>query len=1297
MNEYYNTINKILQTLESNINITSLPSTTIDQKIQQQQFQEIDKSFTQLITLLKESDENGMVISVLSNSDIALRFINIFQTHIICCNNNQSSPLPNLKSKNKDNNNINNNNNNNNSILNSQIDKLAINSLRSLGFFLYSTSIIKCLSSDSQIREISTLLENTIQVTKNKNICNYAIWCFSSQSFPNGPISNKLPNTYCDLLANTPFNSKTIENEVLNSFTTLLQQNLQLYLNSTEVWLPIIFNKILRLENLPNITDKLKQILDIIVNHYQMKNNVMSERVSDVLLSGCNSFMENMGKLFDGKNEILSIQCWGIYVFFTGKLIFVNKMANKVLGLAEKCFTHENKLVRIETYNSWKLLIDSMDIEYISVDKRLELFCAPFMTGFTSERETEVKKVSFSTWMYFLKQFKTQLFDVFNKVFTPLFVSILKNKKSFKDDDESENEKKTNINNNRNNNNNNNNNNCADFELGESALHLLVSITAPSQEVRRVSKLKLQGLYGIVLDTLPLSFNSNQVLKCITGDLEPFTLAVSTNFLSTSTPTKTILPYSNEKIEIWSGLLKRMSNIDKRDQNYLPFLKSVLLFIQKLFAQLDPSSLSPDDHELWFYRSIYQLTISNVPNSVLIGSGSSGSENSSGGGENIIENINGGKNYIAIDFFSLNLIEFGFKLNSDQIKEFLIPLFEELCSCSFSSNNYVDLASRLNFIVGVMNDNVDSDVGLVYLLQLWFTLTKTIQSFIKKSHQLLSLPQPLIIRILESVSNLLVWPLRAIASTPYSNDTSIKPGSMLESNSKLWKSTFQSLVTIFSIKTTLNPTIGFILQTINDLQLSSHFNYFDFILSIITPLVDNYDITPIVQSSGNTNNNQQQQQQQQEKKKSIKNNGSLLEIDLLISNILLNLNIVLMNSHHSKMIINGGVNQFRVLKQLSPLFESIGTMIKKCKSVPLCLAALKNMEGSFILYLKDGGKPTDQTILTKLTNEDKYILTTLIKSSFFTFYSNTLDVLINDVSTLPSSSSFSSSSPIYNNKLLEQLELLIISAFTSLYDENKEKILFFWNETWGRQNQNQDLIYPSKLYKCFKKLENRVSIKLPNFQNQQNNNSNNKRSNSHLGEYNNYTLELNSSRNEESQDDFNLPESELNKFNNHNINLINKDNKDVIMGGKSSNTSTATPKNKKQRVSTTNSNQDKEKYVFIDKPIENDISTQSLTDHQMEILEKQKLKRNSSTSLSSSLSSTGNSNNNTPPTLLLNGHNNNNNDKYIENEDLLSIINSFNNKLFENQSTLSLLQIQTVSLEISNKVNMILKNRLFNK
>lgn len=61
----------------------------------------------------------------------------------------------------------------------------------------------------------------------------------------------------------------------------------------------------------------------------------MSERVSEVLLSNCNSFMENMGKLFDTKNEILSIQCWGIYVFFTGKLIFVNKMANKVLGLAE--------------------------------------------------------------------------------------------------------------------------------------------------------------------------------------------------------------------------------------------------------------------------------------------------------------------------------------------------------------------------------------------------------------------------------------------------------------------------------------------------------------------------------------------------------------------------------------------------------------------------------------------------------------------------------------------------------------------------------------------------------------------------------------------------------------------------------------------------------------------------------------------------------------------------------------------------------------------------------------------------
>ncbi|EGC34309.1 hypothetical protein DICPUDRAFT_153522 [Dictyostelium purpureum] len=1220
MNEYYLNISKILKVLEQNLNLTN-KVTSIDINQHNRLFSQVEESFNELINYLKDCEENEALSSCLSNS--VLKFINVFQVHITSSNNQQSQSQ---KEKSK------------NSLLFSQIDKLAIFSLRSLGYFLYSSFTVKVLM-DSQVKEITKLIENTIGITKNKNICNYAIWCFSSQSFQNGPISTKLPETYIKLLSETPFNSKTIESEILNSFNTLLQQNIQLYLDSIQDWLPLVFNKLFRVENLINQIEQLKEILCFLIEYYQKKNISVPEDLSFKLLECRQEYMQKLEILLKSKNEVLAIQYWTFYTFFLANAPFVDRVINQLTPIPEISFKNDNKLIKIESFNNWKLFMEgaSRDSDLKKEKKKMQLFIAPLSLSLATEKDVDVKKASFSSWMYLLKQFKQSLYEVFPIVFTPIYVNILKKPNFSKSQQTPPNEIE----------------NIADYHLGENALLLLVSITSPSQEVRKSAKQKLQALYDVVLETIPLVFTNINASEWLLGNLEPFKLAIQSRYILSDSNTPQFC--FNEKIELWNAILKRMSNIDTKDEKYLLLLKDLLLFLQQLFEQM---KIEPDeDSTLFFYQTIYKNTIQSIQSSILIGGGSDSNQY-------LIKNINSGKDYIPIDFFILNIIEFGFKLTSEQTKEHLLPLFEELLTITFSKP--LDMSNRLNFIIGVMNDNLDNETTLCYLLRLWSILTSTVHKLIERSHVLLTLPPTMIDCILESISNLLLWPLRAVAGTPYSSDNSMDPCKILTSNSKLWKNTLQSMCRIFSIKTSTNPSIGYIFQTIDDLQLTNHQNYYDFILATSIPLLELYDLSFINGNGASITNNYANKRKQ----KNMKNQSEGEFEDAQLPKILSNLSNLLVNCHFSKMISNNPIlnnsQPFLIINSLVPCFNTITNILKKCKSSTLCLVLLENMESSLILYIKDT-KPLP-SITSKLDSQEKYQLT-LIRDSFINLWDTTLETLIqNNITT---SSSINSSNYKYNSKLLEQLELLLISAFTSPVNEIKEKALYFWNETFGTHINSKSLEYPSKLSKTLKKLKDQISIQLPNFNDDNIQQQQTKRPN----EINDESIDL-----DESYDDFVLPNSQLKKVNNNDNKLLNQYQPSNTTVNYNPNTNA----NNKKKFKFSDPPTDQ--YVLITKQVENDAATQSMTDHQLEIYEQQKLTRNSSTSFSNN-----NNNNNNNNSANSNGNNN----KYLQDENVLGLINDIKNKLLENQSTQSLLQIQSVSIEITNKINNILSNRLY--
>lgn len=70
----------------------------------------------------------------------------------------------------------------------------------------------------------------------------------------------------------------------------------------------------------------------------------------------------------------------------------------------------------------------------VAVPRRLKLLMTPFLTSFSSETNSGVKKVCYLTWNHLIFQLGTQLGSFFDQVVVPIFQEILKRWPEFDDD-----------------------------------------------------------------------------------------------------------------------------------------------------------------------------------------------------------------------------------------------------------------------------------------------------------------------------------------------------------------------------------------------------------------------------------------------------------------------------------------------------------------------------------------------------------------------------------------------------------------------------------------------------------------------------------------------------------------------------------------------------------------------------------------------------------------------------------------------------------------------------------------------
>ncbi|KAF2077057.1 hypothetical protein CYY_001624 [Polysphondylium violaceum] len=1165
MSESYTNLQKILRVLESNLSAQSIINTKT--------IVSVEESFKSLLTTLKIAEKDEDILNSLSNSVLIQKYLSVFSHHISSSNNLQQQQSASSKQQQQQ-----------NQQLLSFIDKFAIYSLRSLGYFIFLQPIVQNLQ-ESTIKEISSILENTILVTKNKNICNYALWCFSSQNLPNGPISNKLPSTYTQLLATTPFESKTVEAEILTSFYSLLIQNPSPHLLLSTSWLPSIFIKMIDKTNAPEISEKLTLTVDYLKKLYNESPEMFPDDFSNGLVDKLEMFLEGLMNLFESNLEERAITYWGYFICFIKKHIFPKNLMNKLLKLPEKCFLLEKKEARLLAFKSWRSFIDALDTHTHTTPKRLKLIVSPLAIGFESA-EVEIKKESFKTWLYLLNALNAYTKSVvdFNVYFSPLFETCMS---------------------------------CP--ELSTYALHLLAAYVSPSKDVRKESKLVLKDEFDCIVGTLPLQ-NIPITSKWVLDNFNTFTMAIQSLGQE----------LQKQKLEIWTGFLKRVFNIDqiKESPQFIQISQNIFLFIQMLLATLDINGKS--EANLNYYKEIFSSTLKSFPVSNLISSTCKVELNT--------------KSFIYIDFLILNILEFGFKLNSEQYKELVLPLFEEmLVQIAFS--NAHDFSQKISFVLDIINDNIPSPTSshpdivdrnelekiFVYLLDIWLSLLNNVKTNIEKSHQLLSLPTSSINHLIDAFEHLLIWPMKMISS--HSKDC--KRMTIIIENSKLWRNTFGSIVKIFSTKTNLTPFIIRMIGQVGNFRYTNK-EYLDFILLVLSIFINELLNGMSSSSSSSTATTTS-------KKRS---SGEMSGYYSTILESFISIDKVLIDCHFSKTIVEKDSTFLLLSNQLS-VFNGLSAIVKKANSFEFTLGALKNLKNSLHLYI-NSPKPDNQLLEKIQDHQDKY-QTTLVKRSIQQFWETCLETIQNT----KSKEKGSSSSPFGNNDLLVEMEETLIDGFKCKTAEIKECTLQFWNSTFG---QSTSLVYPFKLGTLLVKLKEKGSQVFMDTHAISNSNSNHR-----MSTYGESQATLGFDNDYQSID---IPVSQFQKLNNQNGKLRNQVIKEPTIATNTAptkrdsinnhnNHNTLKPAIKKVKM---------DEYVNVLPDTNPDASTQSLTEHQMEVLGREI--RTQSFGLS-------------------------------EVEDIEGQITTIYNKLLENQSTRSLLSIQQISLKISERVNRILKERLF--
>ncbi|EGG17739.1 hypothetical protein DFA_08738 [Cavenderia fasciculata] len=638
-------------------------------------------AFNQLLGLLKEHVENDTISqSFKLTPQTITTYIKIYQYYISSSNNNQPSS-----------------------------DNLAISSLRCLGYFIYSKFIVGHLL-ENQIKDISILLENTISTTKNKNICNFAVWCLTSQAFPNGPISTKLAKTYCNILETVPFGSPTIEREVLLSFTHIYAQNPQIFLPMAHKWIPLLFDKMLANSSTSGDVGKLseemiKRLILPAPPHELFAPEVYKE-LTQGLIQEIDVFISKLTSLND-KNELHCATIWGYFIYFLGEELFSNSIINKILKLPEKWFVClENPELRCQTFISWRYLIDALRQKSLVIPKRLNLIATPLSLGLKRETNSNVKLNCFITWLYLLNALGGDLPNTFHIVASPIITFLIE-----------------------------------DNDFGLDCLNLLSIILLKESKMRET----IFKSYQIAIEPFQDSFISSQWINQNFGLLQKV-------LLTSLEKTKDVL------IEIWQGLLDRVSEICNKESsdngNIQQLIQNILKTFEGIANRIIMEEQCQNSLNIQYLQTVLQFLIRSIPRSILFSIDYSQKSKQ--------------KQLTPFDFIMSNLLDIGINVKDKELKTTIKTILND--SIQFSCSNSPDLLLKIVSALDIINIEENNQIDSIdFILQFWILNATIIFNSFEKSQFMSS--HMINQKSLTSLRMVLVYPFKMLDSLKVSSET----------------------------------------------------------------------------------------------------------------------------------------------------------------------------------------------------------------------------------------------------------------------------------------------------------------------------------------------------------------------------------------------------------------------------------------------------------------------------------------------------------------------------------------------
>ncbi|KAL6056064.1 sodium/potassium/calcium exchanger 1 isoform X4 [Balamuthia mandrillaris] len=308
-------------------------------------------------------------------------------------------------------------------------------SLRTLGYLLHNPALAKHLS-ESLCQETLSHLTGIVTATKDKSMCNLALWCLAVQQLPLGQeqvLSELLPCLAQLLHPEHPrMPSSTIQMEAIHVLSRLLYQTADSMRRHALTWLPSFYYHLF--SDQPNIREAaelcMKVAVPVLLSNEGKAATAVSRRVFTDLNGGLvlkfDKFLEDEHDAKTTNNNsktVFALRVWSYFVLLLGKQLFNQSLIKALLQIPSVTFNHPNPVVRASTWNAWRSLIDNtgQDLNVlVNSNSRISLIMKPFLKSIASEENKRVRMSCFRTWTHLLGLLGSSLDSVYDRVVLPV-------------------------------------------------------------------------------------------------------------------------------------------------------------------------------------------------------------------------------------------------------------------------------------------------------------------------------------------------------------------------------------------------------------------------------------------------------------------------------------------------------------------------------------------------------------------------------------------------------------------------------------------------------------------------------------------------------------------------------------------------------------------------------------------------------------------------------------------------------------------------------------------------------------